>query len=248
MSMQPIAEGFVEACAEYVRESFYRGEIDSDLAHAVAGQGVALLHRLMRVERNGPSFISMLAALRQVNELILRQQPEVMLEHRLARYVSRVIGLGESAIELSDSEALYRCMETLAWIGCSAVRYNGTETGRRTAEAIVQLGRRARAANIDCFWERCARTPFDHAVEHLSWMVSWIPRSTNGKGWLGVLGRAASRLRGVEMALDLDETTDPPTVTVVRSDTPYRESVDDHGVRRTYDYSDPTMVDEFKLH
>lgn len=190
----------------------------------------------------------MLAALRQVNELALREQPEVMLEHRLAGYTSRVIGLGETAIELSDSEALYRCLETLAWIGCSAVRYDGTETGRRTAEALVQLGRRARAEDIDCFWDRCARTPYDHTVEHLSWMVSWIPRSVNGRARLGVLGRAASRLQGVKMTLDLDDSTDPPTVTVAKSPSPHKESVEDHGVRRTYDYSDDTMVDEFQLH
>jgi len=247
-STQALAEGFVETCADYVRDSFHRGRANDDLTHAVAGQGVAVLHRLMKEDRRGPSFISMLTALRQVTELALRQRPEMMDEYPLAGHARRVIGLANSAIEQGDVDALYRCSETIGWIGCSAVRNDCDEVGRRCAEAIVQLGRVARVRGLDCFWERCSRTPFDHAEEHLEWMITWIPQSTasDKSGWLEMLGRAAARMRGVEIELTLDDNGKDVKMTVDQTK-PHRESIDDHGVLRTYDYSDPEMVDEYLL-
>ena len=245
---QALAEGFVETCADYVRDSFHRGRANDDLTHTVAGQGVAVLHRLMKEGRHGPSFISMLTALRQVAELALRQHPEMMDEYPLAGHARRVIGLANSAIDQQDSEALYRCSETIGWIGCSAVRNDCDEVGRRCAEAIVQLARLARARGLDCFWERCSRTPFDHAEQHLEWMITWIPQSaaSDKGGWLDVLGRAAARMRGVEIELTLDDNGKKVTMTVDPA-TPHKESIDDNGLLRTYDYSDPEMVDEYLL-
>jgi hypothetical protein len=53
-------------------------------------------------------------------------------------------------------------------------------------------------------------------------------------------------MRGVEIELTLDDNGKKVRMTVDEA-TPHKEWIDDNGLLRTYDYSDPEMVDEHLL-
>jgi hypothetical protein len=244
------AAQFVDICAHRIRTAPDRASSSTTQSLDLATEAADVCAALARERRRGPEAISLLTACRQVSERLLRAHPEFMEEFRLASYSSIVGFLAEAAIEADDAELVYRCAETLGWIGCAAVRYGADETTRRTAELVVEIARQARAAHMECFWDRCARTPYDHAVQHLEWMISWSPNSSAGAGsYLGVLGHACSRLLGYEVLLTLDASAQPPQVVPSSNKSqPWVESVHDHGTLRQYDYSKVDMVRRHALH
>jgi hypothetical protein len=243
------ASRFVEACCLHVRSADGRGEVDSHLTAEIASAAGAVCSRLARAGERGSEAELLLTACRQLSELALRGRPEMMEEHRLAAYVSIVDSLAGDGIATSDSELVYRCSETIGWMGCAAVRYGACENGRRSAQALVQIGRSARASDLDCFWDRCSRTPFDHAMEHLGWMISWVPASgEKGLSMTGFLEHAYSRLIGHPVTLEVDQSAAKATITVKADESKaWVEHVNDHGVLVKYDYSDHSELRQHVL-
>jgi hypothetical protein len=94
--------------------------------------------------------------------------------------------LGQEAIIIRNSDFLYRCLDALGWLGCSAVKNNSRDVGLACLQGLIQLGRESRAANLECFWSNCSLLPFDHAYERIDWMLTWVISITQDKreSWL----------------------------------------------------------------
>lgn len=125
------------------------------------------------------------------------------------------------------------------------MRFDGSETGRRAARGLVQLGRLARHHKLECHWARCPLTPYQHAVERLTWIATWIPRASHQEQWLESLGVAFARLEGYERELRVMDETDGRTrveLVVGEEKKPHKESFFADGGQRTLDYSDESML------
>jgi hypothetical protein len=168
----------------------------------------------------------------------------------LNSYPAQIHGLGHRAVEARDTDFLYRCLEAIAWIGCAAVRQDDRAVCATCLQALAQLGREARAGQLECFWRNCLLTPFDHADERIGWVASWlhvVPAAQRG-AWCALVAEAFARLHGCryEVSLEKDGEDDRLKITYDPSIS-HKASIDDNGRLRTIDYSDPAVLKELDL-
>jgi hypothetical protein len=249
-----LSDRFVEALARHVRRWGREGHAHEWPAPDLFWVGVGVCERRLADHSAGEDVIGILLVARQVTERTLRaerasddaQRDSVMVEHVIASYARGAIALGEAAIEHDDADILFRCLETLGWIGSAAVRYGGGAPGRVAAGGLVQLGRLARYAQLECHWDRCPLTPYQHAYERLEWLATWVPQSPSPDDWLSSLSTAYSRLTGYERTLVLDGTDDSgrDRIQLREGEAPHTESLFRDGHTRTLDYSDESMLKE----
>ena len=171
--------------------------------------------------------------------------------YNLSSYPADMEGLGRSAIEVRDTDFLYRCLEAIAWIGCAAARQDDRVMGATCLQALAQLGREVRVAGLECFWQKCLLTPFEHVDERIFWIVSWLPQvpEESRSGWCALTAEALSRLHGYKCRVTLeaeDDGTLQPSAAIDK-DMPHRGSINDNGRLRTIDYSDRNMLKELEL-
>ena len=83
----------------------------------------------------------------------------------LTAYVVAPKVLGLAAIDIGRTEFMYRCLDALGWLGCSALQSNNVTIGIECLQGLIQLGRKARAEKLACFWDSCGLSPYDHALE-----------------------------------------------------------------------------------
>ncbi len=243
-----LADLFIEALSRYLREAGARRRAAKSWTRDVCSSAAGACRSQLERNTAGAGIIGLLLAIRQVVEGTLREQPDYQEEFSLASYPYAVQAIGEHAVERKDSDIVFRCLETLGWIGCAGVRYGGAEIGRRAASGLVQIGRLARAHELECHWDRCALTPYEHADERLGWMATWIPKTGRPDPWLRIVGTAFSRLRGQHCDLALEDS-DPPRLKLSEDRTrSYRESFASEAGRRTLDYSDASMLKDWALH
>ncbi len=152
------AARFVTTCAEFVErrttERRQAEELSLRVLHLAANIGGELVLRA-----STEVVIGFLIASRHAAERGIVEVNDDLAEFALAAYPSAIQHLGEEAIKAHDPEFLYHCLDALCWTGCAAVRRDGSEVGRTSMQTLVQLGREARAANLECFWTRCTLTP-----------------------------------------------------------------------------------------
>lgn len=242
-----LVDRFMEAIARTVREQAVKGSPAEEAVVDLFYVAVAACRHQLERRTSGSGTIGVLIAARQASEIGARELDDAMDEYALAGYASGVQVIGTAAIIAGDSETLYRCLEALSWIGCSAVRHGAGESGRRAAGALVQLGREARHADLECHWDRCALTPYQHAEERLRWIATWVPQADHPRTWLSPLGTAFARLHGRERKLELDEEN-PTDLRLIESDEPYTESYLASEGERTLHYSDESMLKQQALH
>ena len=243
-----LADRFIDVIARYTREAAVEDRVTSEAVQAIFMTGIATARRQIERKTQGAGVIGLLLTARKVSDQTLRAlrgKPDTLKEYSLSAYSTGVRLIGEVAIRSRDSDLLFRCLETLSWIGCAAVRFGGTETGRSSAGSLVQLGRLARHAELECHWPRCSLTPYQHAIERLKWMATWIPKASNQEQWLESLGVAFARLEGYERKLRMKDAGGEQTlvelVTGEHSE-PHEESFFADGGERTLDYSDESML------
>ena len=171
--------------------------------------------------------------------------------YSLASYTRRIKQMGTKAIGLKNADFLYRCLDALAWVGCSSVKNRQHPVTQSCLDGLAQLGRESRAADLRCFWSHCALRPEDHAAERLGWIATWIASSPDeGKRPFAVeeLAEAYSRLFGYETKISIDATQDKPRINVERTKKPHQVKFTKDGFSRTIDYSNPKTLDEFELY
>lgn len=128
--------------------------------------------------------------------------------------------IGSYAVSGGNVEMLYRCLDTLAWLGCG-IASNCGEPKHREEEplkaciaSLVQLGREARHRRLQCFWERCILPPHIHAEEKMGWILKLlvqIPASNGENGFFlqETITEAYSRLRGFKCRIEPDPRSNP---------------------------------------
>jgi hypothetical protein len=155
--------------------------------------------------------------------------------------------LGLAAIAAGNADYVYRAMEGLGWLGCSAARVKNHEVGIACLSGLVQVGRASRAANLQCHWSHCALLPIDHAAERVDWIASWaasMEPATDQNMWARALAEARSRLAGTTHKLSFGkDSTGRVTYSFVDSGTPHCIS---EGTR-TINYTDQNELKDLQI-
>lgn len=238
-----LLDRFMEVIARTVREAALAGPVSDKDVIGLYFAAAAACRRQIERGSGGSGTIGVLIAARQACELGSRRTDNDIDPFRLAAYVDAVQSIGETAIDVANTAPLYQCLETLGWIGCSALRIDASEIGRHAAGALVQLGRVARHRGLECHWDRCALTPYQHAEEHLRGMMSWVPKTVRPDRWLDMFDTAFSRLIGRGCEFEYADGNITPNV----SDEPHVEGYRADGGSRRLDYSNEAMLKQQTL-
>lgn len=170
--------------------------------------------------------------------------------HNLNQMAHYIEGLGSKAIQQKDSGFLHLVHEGLGFQGCSAVKHNAVSTGEECIRILAQLGREARAAKLECHWEKCAALPHDHAIERINWIWSWISKIEDAKTadrWVDRCLAGISRIEGKKFEVIDRGIGKEPRWELKRTDEAYTESFSGLDGSRLLDYSDPEMLKSFTL-
>ena len=168
---EEFAERFVITCCEYLEEATDLHLQGKEATLRTLGVAESIAEDLVkRGATTAP--VGLLVVIRRAVEVGMEELSDTDFDlYYLAGYANHVEELGKVAVHARDAEFLYRCLDTLAWMGCAAVRLGAGDVGRSTLQALSQLGREARAAELQCFYTRCALTPADHVDERLGWFL-----------------------------------------------------------------------------
>lgn len=164
----------------------------------------------------------------------------------LSGYINK---LGSKAVEINDSDFLYRCLEELGYLGCTGVKNNDVTTGKLALQYIVQLGRESRAKEMKCFWTHCALEPWEHAHERIWWLLSWVAtldKSTH-QSWLDIFETGYSRILGFKVKLTSGEKDGKIGFGINETKEKHIEGFTKDGYHKSVDYSDVKELKELEL-
>jgi hypothetical protein len=177
------------------------------------------------------------------------QKNDIYFTNSLDIYFSSIKILGEKAIECENSDFLYRCLDSLGWVGCSAARKEIFPALESCLHNLVQLGRLARKYNLNCFDSHCALTPFDHTLERIQWIASWLLGDElieKSEYEVQLIAEAVSRLRGYKTSITIDLNSNPKYKIEVTNE-PHIVTSNDNGTIRKLNYADVNMISNFQL-
>lgn len=168
----------------------------------------------------------------------------------LTSFAQYITGIGQEAIRQNDSDILYRCIEDLGYLGCTAVKNNHYHLTIECLQGLVQLGREARAAEVKCFWRHCALDMTDHVDERIEWMVTWLPQvpEEDRKSLCNTFSTAYSRLYGKITKVEMQDNNGVLGTILQKSEDKHVESFSKDRYYQTVDYSDYKEIKEFKLY
>lgn len=172
-----------------------------------------------------------------------------LFKQHLAIFPTHIKEIGNKAVQANDSDILYRCLEDLGFLGCSAIKHNHYDVGIECLQALVQLGREARVSNLKCFWTHCSLEPVDHAEQRIWWLLSWVHRlpEKEQERWIQSFETAYSRLRGFSTTIKIDKTGENAVVKFIDTKKPHIESFSEERFYREINYSDFSELKESKL-
>lgn len=244
---------FLEKVGVYLKEKALKyqqtDEIYINMANSLNNFAIKILET---GNRNGSLFV--VSLYRQLAQKGIYDPPTKQnnrfFELHLPIYPALIKIIGQKAIELKNSDLLYRCLEELGFLGCSAIKNNHYEVGIECLQSLVQLGREARANNIKCFWRHCMLETIDHADERIWWMLTWVSKldEKSQKSWIESFETTYSRLRGFKREIKIIEKDEKKVFQFNDLNEPYKESFSQDNYHRTVDYSDFKEIKEFKLY
>jgi hypothetical protein len=179
-----------------------------------------------------------------VEASIYNKRPELMSDLSLAAIIALVKEAGIKAIAVRNTDFLYRCLDVLSYTGCSAIEKNLYFLTKECARGLCYLGRVAKHSGIECYWDKCALTPYEHALEKLEPIVRCarkIPAAARTR-WIEMLQEVEARLYGYDVTIEIEE--DEKTRATIRIDrqSPHRAHFILEGGSRTLDFSDFSML------
>lgn len=159
--------------------------------------------------------------------------------------------IGTYAINKRDSALLYLCFESFGFLGCSSVKNEQFETTKMCLRALSQLGREAKAADLECHWDKCAVKPEDHAGERIMWIATWlVPMASEKRDlWVNLINTAYSRLYGKKTTVKIvtnKKGIEPMDIKVSEED--YVEEYFLQAGHRSVNYSDFTFLKDLELY
>jgi hypothetical protein len=125
----------------------------------------------------------------------------VLDKFNIAGYAHLIKSLGSDAILHGNDHFVYRCMETLSYLGCNAAKIGARQTVIASFHCLVQLGRKSRKAGRRCFWSRCIVPLHGHAEEFMGHILTWLVHDLKEDGSFTLKAcaeQAYSRIRGVQ--------------------------------------------------
>jgi hypothetical protein len=135
---EEFAERFVIACGEYLEGAADARLQGKERTLRILKVGGDIAAELVRRGATGAA-VGLLVVIRQVAERGMEEIPEGEFDrYHLVGYPDVVAELGKQAVKVGDTEFLYRCFDTLGWMGCAAVRWGAGDAGRLCMQALVQ--------------------------------------------------------------------------------------------------------------
>jgi hypothetical protein len=180
------------------------------------------------------------------NDARTEDSPRVdpMANFELGAFTQVIKVAGEDAVRTGSVDFLYRCQDALSYAGCTAVERNLYFLGKECARGLCHLGRVARAAELECFWDKCLLTPLDHSAEKLGHMLTWLISIPSGQRsiWISMFEEVFSRLHGHRCSLGIDESASPAQICLTQHrGQSHKISFSSSEGSRTVDFSDPQM-------
>lgn len=174
---------------------------------------------------------------------------KVMFGENLKFYASGIKRIGQKAIELGNSDFLYRCLEELGYLGITAIKNDHQPVGVRALHSLVQLGREARANDVKCFWEGCLLDSIDHTKERMWWMLSHTASldDESQKRWIDLFEKAYSRIYGVVVEITFEKKGRDTYFQIKPTEQKHTEGYIKDAYSKDFDYSDFSDTKEFKL-
>lgn len=173
-----------------------------------------------------------------------------LYRHALPQLTYPIRALASQAIKNNDSEFLYRCLDAYGWLGCAAAKKLSYEVTKECLRSLAQLGREARASNLECFWTRCSISPWGHAEERIGWIFSWIAKidETERDIWMSATAEAYRRLLGHKVELNVERKGDKLDLKIIKKDDKHIVHYSDHGHQRSIDYSDFSFLKDMEMY
>ncbi len=176
---------------------------------------------------------------------------DLQFEYNLQIYPIMIKNIGSKAISLKNNNFLYRCLDTLGWLGCSAVKKKQYYITKGCLASLTQLGRESRSVGLRCFDTHCGLRPEDHVQERLDWIRSWIisTKESNGEYFaFDELIEAYQRLLGFEIEVSFEKIKEQERMSLTITKNPHIFTMKVDGITRTIDYSDNQVTDEIELY
>lgn len=244
---------FLEKVIVFLKEKALKKEQTKEVYLNMVGSLTIFAKKILETDnRDGALFVVSLN--RQLAQKGIYEPPtdeeSRFFELHLPAFPAQIKAVGQKAVELKNSDFLYRCLEELGYLGCSAIKSNHYDVGIECLQSLVQLGREARANNVKCFWRHCMLETVDHAEERISWMLSWVKHldEKSQKQWIESFQTAYSRLRGFKCEVEIVHENGKIGFIFNDTEVPYKESFSKDIYYRTVDYSDFNEIKEFKLY
>lgn len=238
---------YLDLCAEHLRKAAAKSQQCGELQSRVLSNMRDLAKHALAKSNYAAAMVPVVI-FREVAQKGLDQPnvDDIIFYPSLCSYVNAVKDLGVYSVNLKNADFLYRCLDAAGYLGCSCVKKDNEEVGKACMLAIVQMGRFARRDELECFWDRCALTPWDHAEERLQWMLSWILKLDEAQRthWVRLFSEAFSRLRGFECVVQVNGTH----ILIEESKKPHKDIVSHNQVTRVIDYSNFSTVKELTLY
>ncbi|MDF2520978.1 MAG: hypothetical protein K0R84_1606 [Clostridia bacterium] len=246
------ATKYLEICALFVSNQSVRMRQTSNVVVGVMNTMIDVAKKLMQNGKTDSALIPVIVSRQSAQKGIDSLPTDVFLfEEHLSYLPNAIKSLGQEAIKLGNTDFLYRCLDSLSWLGCSTVKNNSHYIGLECLQGLIQLGRESRAANLECFWSHCSLLPADHAYERIYWMLTWVLSLAQDKreNWLDSISEALSRLSGTSKSVSIKISDNgKETLLVTDSGEPHSVTYNDNGRVRTMDYSDISFMKELKLY
>jgi len=254
---------YLNKCTSFLLQTAFTDFRQAKLAFAIFGAMMPVAKHLIRKNQLSVVIAPIIAA-RQLAAQAVRlgrhknmsgeDMESFIFSHAVPGYASIIEQLGEEAADVgsgsrSHSDYFYRCLDALGWLGCTSVKNDHTLMGKECLQGLVQLGRRARARNMECFWSRCALSPFDHALERIEWIASWIPSldASARDRWVEMIVEACSRLTGFRHKSEWVKEDEKLILQLIRTKEPHKIGFLS-STAIELDYSDQKMLKKFELY
>lgn len=225
---------------------------------------ITYIASIMISGRKSQEPIKILNTIHVVMELAIHQiesdekagKDRVLDQYNIAGYARLIQSLGRDAIYAKKTHYVYRCMETLSYLGCNSAKIHSRQTVVACFEALVQFGRVCRKEGIGCFWSHCIIPLHLHAEEFMGHILTWLVRDLKEDGSFTLKActeQAYSRLRGYECRIVPKANTNPKFWIEENRDkdenpVPHVESLSGmYGYDGRVDYSQQDDLTEYRL-
>ncbi|GAB3289284.1 hypothetical protein GCM10027297_34990 [Parahaliea aestuarii] len=196
-------------------------------------------------------------AVHQIEEDSVNGKDRTLDRWNIAGYAHLIKSLGIDAIHSGDDHFVYRCMETLSYLGCNAAKIGSRQTVVASFQCLVQLGRKSRKEGRGCFWTRCIIPLHKHAEEFMGHILTWLIRDLADDGSFTLkacVEQAYSRIRGFKCEIQPKPNLNPAfwIHEIEQGDSPVKIAHIEtlcgmHGYNGSVDYSDHEDETEYTL-